>query len=398
MKDSKLRPDSATRRRVLLSRKRLASLWPHFPLGIALVLVGVLNILDGLRLPMAILRRLHALKGLAESLSALGGTIQVILGLMLVLTGLGLLRRMVSAWTMSVLLLTLVVGVNVAQERWGLTLTLQVLLLAALFWAKNHFIRRTILANIVFSLSGAFAILAYGVFGSYLLGKGFRPEIQDLNTSFYFTITTLSTVGFGDIVPVTTEARWFVVSLLVIGLGVFATVIASAIGPKIAGEFNRLLKPKEKAMELKDHVILVGEGIIARNTAEELKQRGVAFVQIVTAKPGHVVPGDGVIEGDATSDVVLQQAGIQRARMVVAAREDDGENAFIALGSKDLNPNVRVLAVASSALSIRRLKLARADLVFSPAAVGSRVLADLVEGQQMLPEFQDLLEGHLKKD
>jgi voltage-gated potassium channel len=83
--------------------------------------------------------------------------------------------------------------------------------------------------------------------------------------------------------------------------------------------------------------------------------------------------------------------------MVIAAREDDGENAFIALVSKDLNPSVRLLAVASSALSIRRLKLARADLVFSPAAVGSRLLADLVEGNEISPAFQDLLEGGLHK-
>jgi voltage-gated potassium channel len=188
-----------------------------------------------------------------------------------------------------------------------------------------------------------------------------------------------------------------VISLVVIGLGIFFSAIASALGPKLSGELNRLFNPKEKPMELKDHVILVGEGIIARNTAEELKHRGVVFVQIMATKAGTDTPGQHIIEGDATNDAVLQQAGIQHARMVIAAREDDGENAFIALGAKDLNPNVRVMAVASSALSIRRLRLARADLVFSPAAVGSRMLADLVEGRQMLPEFQDLLEGHPKK-
>src|SRR5208283_2957673 len=171
--------------------------------------------------------------------------------------------------------------------------------------------RRTILANFVFSMSSIFAILAYGVFGSYLLGTGFRPEIHDLNTAFYFTITTLSTVAFGDIVPVTSEARWFVISLVVIGLGVFFSAIALALGPKISAELNRLFNPKEKPMELKDHVILVGEGVIARNTAEELKQRGVAFVQIVAAKAGTDTPGHRIIEGDATNDVVLQQAGIQ---------------------------------------------------------------------------------------
>jgi voltage-gated potassium channel len=84
--------------------------------------------------------------------------------------------------------------------------------------------------------------------------------------------------------------------------------------------------------------------------------------------------------------------------MVIAAREDDSENAFIVLAIKDMNPKVPVLAVASSPVSIRRLKLARADMVFSPAAVGSRLLAGLVEGNEILPEFRDLLEGQIKSN
>jgi voltage-gated potassium channel len=207
MKDSNSRANASTSGRIRSSQKRIAALWPHYPLGIALVLVGVLNILDGLRLPLTVLRRIHALNGLAESLSALGGTAQSILGLMLVLAGVGMLWRLVSAWTLSVLLLVLSVGVNVAQSRWGLTISLQIILLGALLWARHRFTRRTILANFVFSVSSILSILAYGLFGSYLLGTGFRPEIHDLNTAFYFTITTLSTVAFGDIVPVTHEAR-----------------------------------------------------------------------------------------------------------------------------------------------------------------------------------------------
>jgi len=186
-------------------------------------------------------------------------------------------------------------------------------------------------------------------------------------------------------------------SVLVVGLGVFASAIASVLGPKISGELQRMFNPKEKTMELKDHVILVGEGAIARNTAKELKHREVPFVQIVAEAEALSGAEHQVVEGDATDDIVLRQVNIQCARMVIAAREDDGENAFIALVAKDLNPNVKLLAVASSALAIKRLKLARADLVFSPAAVGSRLLADLVEGNQISPAFQDLLEGGLHK-
>jgi len=379
-------------------QKQLGALWPQCPLAMVLALVGILNILEGLKLPLTVVQRIHALNGLGESLSALGGTAQVILGLMLLLAGVGLLCRLVSAWTFSFLLLVITLGVNVAQVHWGLRLAVQALLLGGLLWAKPYFTRRTILAGLVFSLSSLLAVLAYGVFGSYVLGNGFRPEIHDFDTATYFAITTLSTVGFGDIVPVSPEARWFVVSLLVVGLSVFVSTIASSIGPRISSELSRLLNPKEKIMEPKDHVILVGDGSIAQNTAAELRRRGVLFVHIVSSGPQTGPTDNQIIEGDATNEAVLRQAGIQHARMVIAAREDDGENAFIALGAKDLNPNVRVMAVASSPLSIRRLKLARADLVFSPAAVGSRLLADLVEGNQISPAFQDLLEGGLRKD
>ena len=377
--------------------RRLAAFWPHWPLALALSLVGGLNILKGLRLPVELLQRFRALSGLAQSLSALGATIQVLLGFMLVLAAAGLLWRMVSAWVLAVFLLFVAVGVDVVQARWGGTLIIEIVLLTTVLWTRKYFTRRTVLASILFSVGGVVAAVAYGAFGSYLMGAGFRPQIHDLDTALYFTITTLSTVGFGDIVPVTAETRWFAVTLIVVGLGVFVSAIASAVGPKISGELNRLLNPTVKPMQPKDHVILVGEGSIASNTAMELKQRGVPFVQIVTAKVAADTPGHQIIEGDATNDVILRAAGIEHARMVIAAREDDGENAFIALGAKNLNPNVRVMAVASSALSILRLKLARADLVFSPAAVGSRLLADLVEGAEILPEFRDLLEGHPNK-
>ena len=290
------------------------------------------------------------------------------------------------------------VGVDVARGAWGLSLALEVLLLVSFVVAKPHFRRRTAIANVLYSLSGVLAVLAYGIFGSFLLGGGFSPQIHDYGTATYFTVVTLSTVGYGDIVPKTPEARWFVVSLLVIGLGVFASAIASTLGPKISGELQRLFNPKAKKVEHKDHVILVGEGAIALNTATELKERRVPFVQIVSSRlEGTADETHAVVEGDASDDQVLRKAGIATARMVIAARDDDGENAFISLVAKDLNPEVKTLAVASSAMSIRRLKLARADLVFSPAAVGSRLMADLVEGNQISAAFQDLLEGHPKK-
>jgi voltage-gated potassium channel len=397
MEDLNLKSRLTAKVPFLPGRKDLVAMLPRVPLALTLGFVGAINILDGLSLPLARLRSLTALSTLEESLSAVGGTAEVILGAVLLVAGIGLLRRLSFAWTLAVLLLFITLALDFAQAKRGLGMALEVALLGGLILTRQHFTRRTAMASLVFSLTNILAILVYGVIGSYLLGKGFNPEIHDLNTACYFAVTSLSTVGYGDIVPVTTEARWFVVSLLVIGLSVFASTIASVLGPTISKQLDRLFNPKEKVMEPKDHIILIGKGSIALNTARELKQRDVPFVQIVATKIDTGIPDTQIIEGDATSEEVLKQAGIEHARMVIAAREDDSENAFIVLAIKEMNPKVPVLAVASSAVSIRRLKLARADMVFSPAAVGSRLLADLVQGNQILPEFRDLLEGHLKK-
>jgi voltage-gated potassium channel len=364
-------------------------------LAVALGIVGVLNILGGLRLPLAGLRSISALGTLEESLSAVGGTAEVILGILLLVVGLGLLRRLSFAWTLAVLLLVISLVLNCVQARHSIGSALQILMLAGLILSRRRFTRRKTAATLLFSITNILAIFAYAVIGSFLLGNGFNPPIHDLNTACYFAVTSLSTVGYGDIVPVTSEARWFVVSVLIVGLSVFASTIATVLGPTLSRQLARLFNPKEEVMEPKNHIILIGKGAIARNTAGELKQRGVPFVQIVPTKTDAVAAEHQVIEGDATSEEVLSQAGIKHARMVIAAREDDSENAFIVLAVKAMNPRVAVLAVASSAISLRRLKLAHADMVFSPAAVGSRLLADLAQGNEILPAFQDLLEGRL---
>jgi voltage-gated potassium channel len=370
------------------------ALRPERPLALALVLSGALNIETGLRYNLVPFSQIGPLHDLGRSLSVLGSSTQVILGAFLVLVGFGVLRRLTTAWAFAVLLLAVTVGVNLAQGNRGPSLILSGLMLLALVVLRRYFTRRTAIANYVFSLMGILAILAYGSFGTYMLGAGFKPKIHELTTSFYYTIITLATVGYGDFVPVTQETRLFVVSLLIVGLSVFATVIASVLGPVFSGEINRFFNPREEKMKPKDHVILAGEGTLARNTSREFQTRGIPFVQIVAAGPAlPYVSEDLVVRGNPWDDQVLKDAGIGRATLVMAARDDDGENAFIALVAKDLNPNVRVMAIASSAGSIRRLKLARADIVFAPSVVGSRLLANLVEGKEIPPEFKDLLEG-----
>ena len=331
--------------------------------------------------------------GLEKSLAILGSSTQAILGVGLVLVGFGLFRRLSTAWSFAVILLLITLGVNLVQQHWGAWIIFPGVMLLVMIPLKRYFNRQTKLANYTISLTSVFGILAYGTFGAYLLGNGFQPAIHDLTTSFYFTIITLSTVGYGDISPTTPETRLFVVSLLVVGLSVFATAIASVLGPAITKRLGHILSPEGGRIKLENHIILAGEGTIAANTAVELEKRKLSFIRIRSRIENAIPPGEGDIIGDPTDEAVQLKAGIRKAVMVIAAGDNDGDNAFITLLAKDLNPEVRVLAVANAINAIRRLKLARADLVFAPAAVGSRLLANLAEGDRISDEFRDLLEG-----
>ena len=146
-------------------------------------------------------------------------------------------------------------------------------------------------------------------------------------------------------------------------------------------------------MDLTNHVILAGDGPISTNAAQELEAKGIDFVQITTEPTEGAGKHRHVIAGNACEESVLMAAGVDKGRLVIAARDDDGENAFISLVAKDLNPKVLVLAVASSEKAIPRLKLARADAVFAPHVLGGRLLVDLAMGKQIAEEHNDLLEG-----
>ena len=365
---------------------------PHVLLGVGVAALGAVHLAAGLGKSPLELPWAHLGQSPAQLLASVGSGAQTLLGVALLLLGLGLLTRARSAWVFSVLLLAAATAVQAWHRHWP-DVGLHALLLGALLLWRRDFRRLSLLSAYLISLGGILSVLLYGTLGTYLLGSGFHPAITDLPTALYFTFITLSTVGYGDIVPVTPDARLFVISLILAGLSIFASAIISTFGPALARQVGRLFDVKGNPMQLRNHVILVGSGPMARNIARELAARKTDFVQIVVGGTADAEAPWPVVKGDASEDEVLVAAGIRHARLLIAAREDDGENAFISLATKAINPAIRVLAVASSAHAIHRLKLAHADVVFAPVAVGARILANLVEGDSIPKEFHDLLES-----
>ncbi len=370
----------------------LYRLWPQAPLALFLIAAGVLNILAGFH--AGVLGHLSAV-GVSEipgevSFGALGSGVQIILGAGLLLSGAALFRRLRVAWVFALMLLGITVAVNVAKAHFGGSMIIPSVTLVLLAVLGRHFRRQTVIGGVLMSGSGVIAVLAYGTFGMYLLGNQFDPPIKTPLTALYYTIETLSTIGYGDYHAATPFAQGYMITLIVVGLSVFATAVFSILGPALSGHFSRLFNPTGVRTVPKNHVIIAGTGAMARNTTLELVRRRVPLVQVIAPGAEPPLADQPFVTGGTSDTEVLEEAGIAHARMLIAAAAADGENAFIVLAAKDLNPELKVLAVASDAQAARRLRLAHADMVFSPAEVGGRLLAGLVEGEELPAALRSL--------
>jgi len=358
-----------------------------------LVGAGGLNLLAGLSAKHLLALTTEKLPAYSQqvSLSMLGSGAQIIFGASLMIAGIGVVWRVRVAWIFALMLLTVTFAVDIAKHAALPTLIVPGLVFVSLIVYRHRFTRQTIIGNSIVSLLGIVAVMGYGTLGLLLLGQQFEPPIKTPLTAIYYLVETLTTTGFGDYHPVTPLAQGFLIGLWFFGLSVFGTALLSVAGPALSGRMRQFLNPgRAKRMET-DHVILVGHGQIAVNAADEFVRRKIDFVQVVGENVEPPLNNYPVVHGDTSEDATLSKAGIASARMLIAAADDDGENAFISLAAKSINPGLKVMVVASSRRAIRRLKLARADLVFAPAEVGSRMMVNLVEGQDLPREFMDLL-------
>jgi len=235
-----------------------------------------------------------------------------------------------------------------------------------------------------------FSLLTFGVVG-YAIIEGWS-----FLDALYMTVTTVSTVGFREVKPLSTGGQIFTLFLIVFGVGVFFYAFTAVVQIAVEGEIGRLLgvtRMKAKFGGLKDHYILCGFGRVGEEISRELKARGTPFV-IVDSNPEALERARRhsylLVEGDATSDVALQEAGIGRAACLLAAADSDSGNTYITLTAKALNPGVFVIARAGQPANESKLKRAGADRVISPYLLAGRrmVLSAL---QPLMLDFVDTL-------
>lgn len=213
--------------------------------------------------------------------------------------------------------------------------------------------------------------------------------------SLFMTTITLSSVGYGETHALHPVGRIFTIAL--IGAGVFAlgNVVNQVARAISEGYFQHELQDRRRTKmisQLKDHYIVCGYGRIGQQICQDLAAEGVRFV-VLERDPQLVSRAEEagvlVLCGDATSDQLLQEAGIERALCVLCALPSDAENLYVVLSAKTLNPGVRAIARATNEEGIAKLRRVGADQVVSPYLTGARRMATLA----VRPQVVELVEA-----
>jgi voltage-gated potassium channel len=220
-----------------------------------------------------------------------------------------------------------------------------------------------------------FAVIASGTFG-YVVIEGWG--IWD---ALYMTVTTVATVGFREVHPLSRPGQVFTLGLIVVGVSTALYAFSALAAVVLEGGLKHYIEQWRDARMIKnlsDHYVICGYGRIGAIVASEFTRQHTPFV-IVDRDAGKVAEanlrGHLAIEGDASHEETLKELGIDRARGLVAAVGTDAENVYAVLTARVLKPDLFIIARAEGEHSISKLKKAGADRVISPYRIGAVQIA-----------------------
>jgi voltage-gated potassium channel len=202
--------------------------------------------------------------------------------------------------------------------------------------------------------------------------------------ALYMVVITLSTVGYMEVNPLSPAGRIITLSVIIIGVGTFVYVAGEAAQLIVEGKLQFFLGRRRilnRIKSLKGHFIICGFGRIGSVVAEEIRREGYPVV-VVERNPDMIeqieAQGFLYVEGDATSDDVLIDAGLENAKHLVSALNQEASNVYVTLTARQLNPEVHIVARADTDSHISRLERAGADRVVTPNLIGGVRMAQTV--------------------
>ncbi len=225
-------------------------------------------------------------------------------------------------------------------------------------------------------------ILLTALFVLILAGSaGFAiTEGTSIGYGFVWTLDTVTTLG-SIALPRDAAGRAVVVGLELLGIGTLFYALATVAEFFVSGQLSGLLEDRRTQKMIdsyREHYIICGFGRVGRQVARDLRAAGATHVVVDDNPDNHEAAravGARYIESEPADDEVLQQAGIERAKGVIACVDSDAENIFIALTARELRSDILIIARASAEDSEKKLLRAGADRVISPYKASGSLMA-----------------------
>lgn len=235
-----------------------------------------------------------------------------------------------------------------------------------------------------------------------LLGTvGFKIIWSDIGGTWldalFMTVTTITTIGFGEVHKLDTAGR--LLTMVIAGSGIGSlfysfTVLLDYAASEQVRSARRRRKMQKTIDALSGHYILAGIGRVGREAASELAASGASFV-VIDPSPGLETFCAQLkcpfIQGDATEDATLLSAGLERAKGLIVTTSSDATNLYVILSARLLNSDIFIVSRAVDDASVPKLIRAGADRAISPYAIGGRRLAHVM----LSPRVVDFLETAL---
>lgn len=242
------------------------------------------------------------------------------------------------------------------------------------------------LRRIGVALASLGAVTVLGTVGYLFLGFS-------LLDAMYQTVTTVATVGFREVRPLSPTGMVFTMVLIVVGVGVVLYNLGVILEGLTEGHLRQHLEGRRMDRQiraLRGHVIVCGYGRVGRAAREQLVASGLEVV-VVDVDPDRLAGVDGpVLVGDVTDDAVLRQAGVEHARALVAALETDADTVYVTLSARALRSDLVIVARARTTASAEKLIMAGATHAVNPQRIGGRRLAAFAL-QPDVAEFMDVV-------
>jgi voltage-gated potassium channel len=236
-------------------------------------------------------------------------------------------------------------------------------------------------------------LVAVGTLG-YMAIEGWS-----FSDALFMAATTITTVDFGEVRPLSERGRLFTILLLLVGLAAVWYALSALVSVALEGELG--LRWEERRMDrhvqqVRDHHIVAGFGRVGRQATVALRDLGHRVV-VIDADPAAVreatASGFLAVEGDATEDATLARAGIAQAAGLLTALGSDADNVFVALSARALHATLPIVARANEGSVIPKLQRAGATQVVSPYDTAGRQMAQLVLRPQTVDFIENLFKG-----